>query len=193
MKDNLSLAVEAERKFNLGSFFSFRYMVTGSLMKVIYTIGLLVITGSGGLIVLSGFGTMAQGNDPFFGRSMAVAGMFTVISGLFVIGVGNLLWRIACETWVVLFSMHEVMSSIERLLRHSPGSAVVAEARESAGWSSGSGAPAYPPAAQTSPSAQPLPAPASRSASPGHLCPRCGAQLRAGVVFCGNCGAQVPG
>jgi hypothetical protein len=193
MRDNLSLAVEAERKFNLGSYFSFRYMVTGSLMKVIYTIGLVVITGSGGLIILSGFGTMAQGTDRYLGQTMVVAGMFTVVSGLFVIGVGNLLWRIACETWVVLFSMHEIMSSIERLLRHGAGGAVVVAARESAGWSPGPGAQAYAPPAQPQPSATPFPTPAPRPASPGRPCPRCGAQVRAGVVFCGNCGAQVPG
>ncbi|MGH9832736.1 MAG: DUF4282 domain-containing protein, partial [Blastocatellia bacterium] len=175
------------------------YMVTGSLMKIIYSIGLAVITASGGLMILSGFGTMAQGNNPYFGQSMAVAGLFTVISGLFVIGVGNLLWRIACETWVVLFSMHEIMSSIERLMRHGAEGAVVVTTGQSTGWSPGSGAQAYAPAAQPPPPALPFPtsasapAPAPRPANPGHPCPRCGAQVRTGVAFCGNCGTQVPG
>ena len=80
---------------NIESFFSFRDMVSQALVKVIYFIGLLLITL--GSVVM-----FFQYND----SEQRVAAVATLL-------VGNLLWRLICEAAILLFSIHEVLVSIE--------------------------------------------------------------------------------
>ena len=78
-------------------FFSFGTMVSGSLIKILYIIGILLIT-------ISGFILMSQDDD-------------LVLLGLILIVVGNLFWRIICEGLIVIFSLHETSVSILKELK----------------------------------------------------------------------------
>ncbi len=73
-------------------FFEFKMMVSSILIKVLYALGVLVIT-IGGLISLFG-------------------GEF--LTGLGAIIFGNLFWRLICEAIIVVFSIHDRVASIDR-------------------------------------------------------------------------------
>jgi len=74
--------------------------VSTSIIKIIYVLGLIGVT-LGGLIML------------FEG------GIEAILAGLGMITLGNLLWRVSCEAWILLFSMHDTLGSIERHLKAS--------------------------------------------------------------------------
>lgn len=75
-----------------GGFLSFRTMISGELIRLLYLIGLLGITGFGLMVILGG----------------------QLASGLLVIVVGNLAWRLICEAGILLFGMHQALVSIDR-------------------------------------------------------------------------------
>lgn len=76
-----------------GGFFSFRTMISTSLIKIIYVLGMTGFTIGGILKII-------QGKDIFL--------------GLCIVVLGNLVWRIVCELWILLFSIHNILGSIER-------------------------------------------------------------------------------
>ena len=78
---------------NTEDFFNFRYMVSNTVIKTVYVLGVAAIAVSGLVALFS---------DPF-----------TALVG-FVIGNG--LWRLFCEGVVLMFSIHEVLLSIDRKL-----------------------------------------------------------------------------
>ena len=82
-----------------GGFFSFRTMVSGEIIKLLYAIGALGITGFA-------FVTMLDGNEEGLAASVGL--------GLVILIGGNLLWRVVCEAWILLFSMQEILAAIER-------------------------------------------------------------------------------
>jgi hypothetical protein len=83
-----------------GGFFSFRRMVSAKIVKILYSLGALLITITGLWIIAVGF------EDGILMRSAGIA----------VVILGNLAWRLVCEAAIVLFSIHEVLVSIERKL-----------------------------------------------------------------------------
>ena len=90
---------ESTPKETVGSeFFSFRKMVSTTMIKILY------VLGSIGLIIY-GIVIMANGYD------------VEILIGIAVILLGNLLWRILCEGWILLFSIHDVLGSIEKELK----------------------------------------------------------------------------
>jgi hypothetical protein len=84
-----------------GGFFSFRRMVSAKIVKILYSLGALLITITGLWIIAAGF------QDGNLMRSAGIA---------LVVILGNLAWRLVCEAAIVLFSIHEVLVSIERKL-----------------------------------------------------------------------------
>lgn len=76
-------------------FLSFRKMVSMSILKLLYILGALGIT-IGGIVTL-------------FRES--------IWQGLIVIVIGNLVWRVVCELWILLFSIHKTLVSIEENLK----------------------------------------------------------------------------
>lgn len=72
-------------------FLEFKTMVSSLLIKILYALGVLVIT-IGGIISLF---------DDF-------------LIGLGAIIFGNLFWRLICEAIIVVFSIHDVLISIDR-------------------------------------------------------------------------------
>lgn len=98
---------EAVRKKNLPSnalsdFFAFRMMISSILARTIYLLGAIVITIVG-LTVMFVEG-LAQFRWP-------------IVEGLIIIVGGNLVWRVACEIWNIIFSIHDRLTSIEKTLK----------------------------------------------------------------------------
>jgi len=79
---------------NFNDFFSFRQMVSMQIIKIIYILGLVFIT-IGGIIGLF---------DNF-------------LMGLAAIVLGNLIWRLICESAILLFSIHDILGNIETNVR----------------------------------------------------------------------------
>lgn len=79
----------------MNKFLNFDNLITTNIIKTIYLIGVFVIT-IGGIVM------MAQGGS----------GAAFVLIGLLGIILGNLLWRVFCENIIVLFNIHDNLSSI---------------------------------------------------------------------------------
>jgi len=81
--------------FNFGEFVSFRYLITPTIITIVYVIGAVLIT-------IGALGAMAAG------------GSGGVVTGLLVLFFGNLYWRVILEFVVVLFRMNDALQSIDR-------------------------------------------------------------------------------
>lgn len=84
----------------MGRYFSFDRMITPAFVKAVYFIGFLAITIAG--IALAVWAGM-QLNDAIISRSL---GWRYVAYGVGLVVVGNIVWRVFCELWVVLFGIH---------------------------------------------------------------------------------------
>ena len=90
----------------MSAYFSFERMITPSFVKVIYFLGFLALTAGGiGLIVWAGL----QLNDATIDRNL---GWRYVAIGAAALVIGNIVWRVACELWVVLFGIHEELVTL---------------------------------------------------------------------------------
>jgi hypothetical protein len=81
--------------FDFGEFISFRYLITPTIITIVYVIGAVLIT-------LGALGSLAAG------------GSGGLIFGLLVFFFGNLYWRVILEFVVVLFRMNDSLRSIDR-------------------------------------------------------------------------------
>jgi hypothetical protein len=81
-------------------YFSFDRMITPAFVKAVYFIGFMAITIAG--IALAVWAGM-QLNDATISRSL---GWRYVAYGVGLVLVGNIVWRVFCELWVVLFGIH---------------------------------------------------------------------------------------
>ena len=95
-------------------YFSFQKLITPRFVKFIYVVGLLAMTAGGiALAIWAGWGL----------RSATLptrVGVYYIAIGASVAIVGNLVWRVLCEIWIVLFKIHNLLGSIERETRHEP-------------------------------------------------------------------------
>lgn len=90
----------------MGRYFSFDRMITPAFVKAVYFIGFLAITVAG--IALAVWAGM-QLNDATISRSL---GWRYVAYGVGLVVVGNIIWRVFCELWVVLFGIHDELVSL---------------------------------------------------------------------------------
>ena len=72
-------------------FMTFKTLWTLPALQIIYLLGTIGIT-------LSGLGFLGMSGKETIGIALLI--------------VGNLAWRLICETWTVLFSMHEALHII---------------------------------------------------------------------------------
>lgn len=87
-------------------YFSFDRMITTTFVKALYFIGFIVITAAGvGLAVWAGM----KLNDATIARDL---GWRYVGAGVGLLIFGNIVWRVFCELWVVLFGIHSELASI---------------------------------------------------------------------------------
>src|SRR6185436_20931379 len=90
----------------MGAYFSFERMITTTFVKVVYFLGFLAITAGGvALAVWAGM----QLNDARIDR---VLGWRYVAAGVGLVMIGNIVWRVFCELWVVLFEIHAELVSV---------------------------------------------------------------------------------
>ena len=97
---NLGNGPSATSKPSKGGYFSFRTMISPKIIKVLHAIGLAAI-------IIIGVVLTSQGLDYY--RTYLGIGLALLILGPFV-------WRIFCEAWILAFSIHEVLVSIETKL-----------------------------------------------------------------------------
>lgn len=86
-------------------YFSFRKLVSPSIIKVVHVLGMIALFGAGITLILQ-----AVQAEP--GDKRLVLSLY----GIGAITLGNLAWRILCEQAILLFSIHEILASIEQLL-----------------------------------------------------------------------------
>ena len=79
-------------------FFTFKRMISTFIIKIIYVLGIVGIFVSG---------LYTYSTD---GVKMA----------LIVVVIGNLLWRLLCEVWIVLFSIHKRLVDLEEMSGSRP-------------------------------------------------------------------------
>ncbi|HKU75912.1 MAG TPA: DUF4282 domain-containing protein [Pyrinomonadaceae bacterium] len=90
----------------MGAYFSFERMITTTFVKVVYFLGFLAITAGGvALAVWAGM----QLNDARIDR---VLGWRYVAAGVGLVVIGNIVWRVFCELWVVLFEIHAELVAV---------------------------------------------------------------------------------
>jgi len=109
-------------KNTLGDFFAFRKMVSLSLMKILYAIGVIFVTAIG-IIAFISITAGGNGWGGYVGSPFHLLGRFLggAVAGGCIILIGNLAWRVVCEWWAVLFSVHEVVVKIEENTREPRG------------------------------------------------------------------------
>jgi len=97
----------------MGAYFSFERMITTTFVKVVYFLGFVALTAAGvALAVWAGM----QLNDATISRSL---GWRYVAMGVALVVVGNIVWRVFCELWVVLFGIHSELVSVRYALNLS--------------------------------------------------------------------------
>lgn len=105
----------------MAAYFSFERMITPTFVKIAYFLGFLLLTAAGvGLIAWSGL----QLNDATIDRLL---GWRYVALGASILIVGNIIWRVLCELWVVLFGIHDELVAIKYRSSHVPASRVIEE------------------------------------------------------------------
>ena len=94
----------------MGAYFSFERMITPAFVKVVYFLGFLALTVAGAAMALwAGL----QLNDATISRTL---GWRYVAIGVAAVVVGNIVWRVFCELWVVLFGIHSELTSVRYAL-----------------------------------------------------------------------------
>jgi hypothetical protein len=88
-------------------YFAFRELVTPHLIKVVYIVGACFITAAGVWSILSPETLSGYEADPILTR----------FGGIMVLLVGNLVWRMVCEGAILLFSLHEILVSLDNRVR----------------------------------------------------------------------------
>ena len=81
-------------------FLNFDKMITPTIIKIIFWIGVV-------LSVLLGLGMIVSGFGSYYG------GGFQVFMGLVTIVVGPIIVRIYCELLIVVFKMHDALQAIK--------------------------------------------------------------------------------
>jgi len=86
-------------------YINFDVMITPTIIKILFWIGVAASVVFGLFTSLSGLGMMAYDG---------IMGFFTFILGLIIIAVGSILSRIYCELMIVFFKIQETLFSIEQ-------------------------------------------------------------------------------
>jgi len=87
----------SKKQFNWPDFFSFKFMISLSVIQVIYILGAIGISLTGLAGIFTGFGMGVTGH----------------LSGLLLVVFGNLFWRIWSELLIIFFRMNETLNGIE--------------------------------------------------------------------------------
>lgn len=92
----LGQEVRKNNESGIAAFFKFKVLISSSLIKITYFIGMLMIT-------IAGYKATVNGNS-------------NSLIGPAILLFGNLLWRILCEISIIFFRIHDSLASIEKKL-----------------------------------------------------------------------------
>src|SRR4026209_2303503 len=84
----------------MSEYFSFQKCITSPFVKTVYFLGFLALTAGG--IGLSGWAGMRL-YEASIPRGL---GWYYIAGGIGILLVGNLVWRVFCEIWIVLFNIY---------------------------------------------------------------------------------------
>jgi hypothetical protein len=99
----------------MAGYFSFRKVITTCFVRTIYALGFIVLTLAGlGLAAWAGL----RLNDAIIPTR---TGVYFIAAGAGIALVGNLVWRMICEFWLLLFNMHTLLASIENQMKTATG------------------------------------------------------------------------
>ena len=118
------------KKRSFSNYFGFRWLITPTIIKILHVLGLILLNlamlGSFivGIIVLIAGSTQVDLEGPI--KILAIVGF--IIVGFITFFVVNILWRMICENIILFFSIHEMISGIERATGDIEGK--VAESEE---------------------------------------------------------------
>jgi hypothetical protein len=104
----------------MSEYFSFQKCITSPFVKTVYFLGFLALTAGG--IGLAGWAAMRL----FEANISRGLGWYYVAGGVGILLVGNLVWRVFCEIWIVLFNIYARLVSLDEKTRTE---AVLAEVR----------------------------------------------------------------
>ena len=94
----------------MGEYFSFERMITPTFVKALYFLGFVAVTAAGvALAVWAGM----QLNDATISRAL---GWRYVAMGVALVVLGNIVWRVFCELWMVPFGIHSELVSVRYAL-----------------------------------------------------------------------------
>lgn len=94
---------------SVSGYFSFERLITTTVVKAVYLLGLIVLSAAGlALIVWAGM----RLRDANIARQL---GWRYVAVGAAVVLIGNLIWRVICEFWMVLFNIHDHLAVIDHM------------------------------------------------------------------------------
>ena len=91
-------------------YFSFQKTITASFVKAIYFVGFLLITLGG--IALAGWASWRL-REATISREL---GWRYVAYGIGAVILGNLVWRIVCEFWIVIFNLYDELVTVRHAL-----------------------------------------------------------------------------
>jgi len=89
----------------MSRFFSFETLITVDFVQALYFFGMALISIVGILFLLG----VSKG---IFTMDIPIAGNMRIVGVLLLIP-GNLIWRLVCEGWVLLFRMHKSLVEIQ--------------------------------------------------------------------------------
>ena len=89
-------------------YFSFQKCISSPFVKAVYFLGFLALTAGG--IGLAGWAGMRL----FEATIPRGLGWYYVAGGAGILLVGNLVWRVFCEIWIVLFNIHARLVSLDQ-------------------------------------------------------------------------------
>lgn len=90
----------ANKGFNWGDFFSFRKMITLQVIRIVYAVVAVLIT-------LVGFTAL------FFGGALSGLMPGGAFTGVVILILGNILWRIWCELIIVFFRINSTLNNVD--------------------------------------------------------------------------------
>jgi hypothetical protein len=98
----------------MAGYFSFKKLITPRFVKFIYVVGSIALTVGGiGLAAWAALGLRSATLPTRMGAYYIALGAGSVI-------IGNLVWRVLCEIWIVLFNIHNLLGSIASETRQVP-------------------------------------------------------------------------
>jgi hypothetical protein len=98
----------------IGDFFTFKKFVAPFLVKIVFWIGLLFIV-LGMLGSLIGVGMIEGYGSIYTGFNIGHALLVLLVGALTI-----LIWRVVCEIWIVLFSIHDRLGELVDLNKKTP-------------------------------------------------------------------------